>query len=144
MATRDFDKEIARETIVREDPIEFKLFDETWHCRDDVNGKLLMDRAADLNSDSLMDQRAGVVGVFQMTVITEEIDDLTDLLDDPDKVIQLAKLVEIVGWLVEEYTERPTAPPSPSRRGGTPAGRTSQAKPRVRASRSVRSVPASS
>lgn len=136
MVLRDFDKEIDKETPERVDPIQFKLFGRKWDCRDDANGKLLMDRAADMESDSLELQRDGVVGIFQMIVVTDQIEELLDYLDDPDTKIQLAKLVEIIGWLVEQYGERPTEPPAPSPRGRRTSARTSPARRPAKASTS--------
>lgn len=140
MVTRNFDKEIENESIQREDPINFKLFGTQWDCRDEVNGKLLMDQAAGLDSDSLQDQRNGVIGILQMTVLPDQVEDLLEELDDPDKVIQLGKLVEIVGWLVEQYTDRPTEQPANSPNGQGGRGPTSTARRPAKAPASRRSA----
>lgn len=141
MVTRNFDREIENETVERED-VNFRLFGTQWDCREQVNGKLLMDQAASLDGDSLVDQRDGVIGILKMTVLPDQIDDLLAELDDPDKVIQLQKLVEIVGWLVEQYVDRPTEQPARSPNGPGSRGRTSTAKRTAKASTSRRSTPA--
>lgn len=138
MASRDFDKEINTEP--REDPIHFKLFGVKWECADDVNGKRLLDNAALLDSDSVASQRDGVIAVFEDTVVDDQIEELLDRLNDPKTRIQLSVLVEIVSWLVDQYTERPTVQPANSTNGRSNRGPTSGAKPSARVSRSTRSV----
>jgi hypothetical protein len=137
---RDFDKEISTEP--REEAVWFKLFGTKWNCADDVNGKRLLDNAALLDSDSVGEQRDGVLAIFEDTIVEDEAEDFFDRLNDPKTKIPLTTLVEIVGWLVDQYTDRPTVPPANSTTGRSNRGRTSGAKPSGRASRSVRSVPA--
>lgn len=142
MASRDFDKE--NKTEPREEPVDFKLFGKTWACADDVNGKRLLDNAALLDSDSIGDQRDGVIAIFEETIVEDEVEDFFDRLNDPKTKIQLSVLVEVVGWLVDQYTERPTVPPANSTTGRSNRGRTSTAGRSARVSRSTRSVPATS
>lgn len=153
-AIRDFDKEI--DSSPRDEEVKFKLFGRTWVCVDDVNGKRLLDNAALLDSDSVKDQRDGVIAVF-MDVLdstphgvksdddeetTSDVEEFLDILDDPKTKIPLALLVEIVGYLVGQYTDRPTEPPANSTTGTRSRGRTSTARQSGRARTSARSVPA--
>lgn len=138
MARRDFDKDIN--TTPREEPIDFKLFGQTWDCADDVNGKRLLDNAALLDSESVADQRDGVIAVFTDVIVEDQIEEFLEQLNDPKTRIQLSVLVEIVGWLVDQYTERPTEQPAPSQNGRGSRGRTSTAKQPARVSRSTRSA----
>lgn len=45
---------------------------------------------------------------------TSSLGRLTRVLDDPNTDIELTELAELVGWLVEQYTGRPTRNASPS------------------------------
>ena len=45
---------------------------------------------------------------------TSSLGRLRNLLDDPDTVIEIDELAELVGWLVEQYTARPTEKPASS------------------------------
>lgn len=64
---------------------------------------------------------------------------LNVVLNDPDTDIAMEQLAEVVGWLVEQYTGRPTKNAASSRRGTASTNRSSR-----RASRSseLTSVPA--
>lgn len=160
MPVRDFDKEIN--TDPREDPVAFKLFGRQWDCGDDVNGKRLLDNAALLDGDSLKDMREAVERIFEDVLDTTEretgrtipdpdddkaeipettsdFQEFMDLLDDPKTVIPLSMLMEVVGYLVEQYTDRPTVRPGSSPNGQGTAGRTSTAKRGARGSTSARS-----
>lgn len=55
---------------------------------------------------------------------------LQRVLDDPDTQIELTELAELVGWLVEQYTGRPTRNVSPSGRSRTSIPRGSRGERR--------------
>lgn len=146
---RDFDAEIDQ--TPRDKPVQFRLFKRTWEGVDDVNGKRLLDNAALLDSDSVKDQRDGVIAVFADVLDSSphdpeddespsDLDEFLDILNDPKTKIPLSLLVEVVGYLVEQYTERPTAQPENSPRGHGSRGRTSTGRQSGKASNSTRSV----
>lgn len=51
---------------------------------------------------------------------------LDKVLDDPNTEIEVEELAEVVGWLVEQYTGRPTRKSAKSRAGSTGTNRTSR------------------
>lgn len=51
---------------------------------------------------------------------------LRTVLDDPDTDITIEELAELVGWLVEQYTARPTAKPGTSSSGRGTTNRSSR------------------
>lgn len=55
------------------------------------------------------------------------------LLRDPSIAIEVSDLADTVGWLVEQYTNRPTKSSSGSRRGGSGTGRSLRAGRRSQA-----------
>ncbi len=59
---------------------------------------------------------------------TSSLGRLRNVLDDPDFEIEIDELAELVGWLVEQYTSRPTEKPGNSSSG---AGRTSRTSRRA-------------
>lgn len=154
MAVRDFDAEIS--TDPRDEPVQFKLFKRTWECVDDVNGKRLLDLAAMLDGDSVKEQRDAVLQVFTEVLdsteretgarteddepeTTSDIDEFMEILDDPKTRIPLGVLVEVTGYLVEQYTDRPTGRPAPSQNGRGSRGHTSTVARGGKASTSGRS-----
>lgn len=57
---------------------------------------------------------------------------LKKVLDDPDTDIEISELAEVVGWLVEQYTGRPTRSVATSRRGTSNTSRSSRRSQRGR------------
>lgn len=64
---------------------------------------------------------------------TSSLGRIKRVLDDPDTAIEIAELAELVGWIVSELTDRPTAKSSSSKAGGPGTKATSPRKrqPRV-------------
>lgn len=57
---------------------------------------------------------------------TSSLGRLRTVLDDPDTEIEIDELAELVGWLVEQYTSRPTQKPGNSSTGTSTTNRTSR------------------
>jgi hypothetical protein len=72
---------------------------------------------------------------------TSSLGRLQSMLRDPRVRIEVEELVEVVSWLVEQYTSRPTRSSSGSRPGGLNTSRSSRG---VRRSRAGTSEPATS
>lgn len=71
-------------------------------------------------------QEAAEEGLIVGIDPTSSLGRLLNLLDDPDVPIEIAELAELVGWLVEQYTGRPTRNASTSRNGAGGTGATSR------------------
>jgi hypothetical protein len=66
-----------------------------------------------------MDKGIGIQAVELVRLLDEAIwpedkADFNKLIDDPDVAISINTLGEILEWLAEEYTDRPTRPASSS------------------------------
>lgn len=133
MANRDFDSEIDR---TEKEPVWFKLMGKRWDCTEDVNGKRLLDNVAMLDGDSVADQRDGVLAIFGDCIEESQQDEFFELLDDPKTIVPMGKLVEISGWLAEQFADRPTKQREQSQTGRANGGRTSTAKRTAKASTS--------
>lgn len=73
---------------------------------------------------------------------TSSLGRLLNLLDDPDVAIEIAELAELVGWLVEQYTGRPTGSASTSPSGVGRTGATSRRARRSQARTTAKVVQA--
>ena len=100
------------------DPIVFKLHGEEFSCRPELQGKVLLDmvrKSADENNPAAS---AEVIDEFFSAVLLPESYARFDtLIKDPDKIVTVETLGEITGWLVEQYTNRPTTRPEDSQTG---------------------------
>ena len=107
----------AGTTSAGAEPLTFKLHGEEFTCRPDIQGKTLLALVADAASNDASRQ-AGMVEKFFKTVLTpDSAEDFDELTNDPDKVVSVETLGEIVGWIVEQYTSRPTSRPEVSASG---------------------------
>lgn len=92
--------------------ISFKIYDEEFTCRPALQGKVLLDLVAKSSDDENPGAAAAVISKFFKTVLVAESYDRFDALaTDPDRIVDVEMLGEIVGWLVEQYSDRPTSRP---------------------------------
>ena len=98
-------------------PLSFKLYDEEFRCRPAVQGKTMLDMVSNSNSDDGAAMAKTVEDFFATAILPEDYEKFDALLKDPDKIVTVETLTEIVAWLVEEYTGRPTQQPEPSLSG---------------------------
>jgi hypothetical protein len=99
------------------EPISFKIWDEEFHCVKQLQGKVLLDMVASVsdgdNADSASQARA-ITDFFATVLLAESETKFNTLLLDKEKIVSVDTLGEIVGWLVEQYTNRPTERPQDS------------------------------
>lgn len=100
------------------DPLTFDLGGETFTCYPEVQGKTILDimRTAAVSDE---DARGLLMAVsmtdfFEKVMPPEEYERFSQLMEDPKRIVPMDTLSEIMSWLIEEYTERPTKQPSGS------------------------------
>jgi len=92
--------------------ITFKLHGETFTCRPALQGKTLLDLVAKSSDTENPGEAAAVITKFFSTVLVPESNERFEALaNDPDRIVSVEKLGDIVGWLVEQYTDRPISRP---------------------------------
>lgn len=92
--------------------ISFKIHGEEFVCRPAMQGKVLLDLVARSADDQNPGAAAAVISDFFKTVLVEEsYERFNALATDPDRIVDVEMLGEIVGWLVEQYSDRPTSRP---------------------------------
>lgn len=90
------------------EPISFKLYDEEFECVPQIQGKVLLDMVASSKSDDPAESAATINQFFSTVLKDESLERFNALLTDKYKVVSVEDLGEIVGWLTEQYTNRPT------------------------------------
>ena len=96
----------------------FALYGETFTCKKAMQGRALLSMVA--SSSDANNAAAGAKAItdfFDHVLVEESIARFNTLLEHPDKIIEVEKLSEVVAWLVEEYTSRPTLRPEVSPAG---------------------------
>lgn len=93
------------------EPIKFALHGEEFVCHPRMQGKTLLQFVELANSEDAGDS-AKITRVFFEKVMSAETYKRFDaLLDDPEKIVSVETLGEIIGWIIEEYSNRPNQQP---------------------------------
>jgi hypothetical protein len=98
----------APNTGVKQEKLSFKIYDEDFECIPVLPGKTLLS-FAELSSSEDGAESAKAINVFFKKVLTEESYTRFDALtEDPERLVTVETLAEIVNWIIEAYTDRPT------------------------------------
>lgn len=93
------------------EPINFRLHGEEFSCIPEIPGKTVLNLVAKTSSENPADSADAITDFFK-TVLTEESSARFDALAvDPHRIVSMQTLTEVLEWLVEQYTNRPTERP---------------------------------
>lgn len=107
---KDFGKGKDGDSVVAE-PIKFAIHGEEFECYPRLQGKTLLQFVELANAEDA-GSSAKVTRVFFEKVMSKETyARFNELLDDPEKIVTVESLGEIIGWLIEEYSGRPNQQP---------------------------------
>jgi hypothetical protein len=100
------------------EPLTFDLGGEEFNCYPEVQGKTILDimRVAsegDEDTRGVM-MAVSVLTFFEKVMPPEEYERFGKLMEYPKRIVPMDTLSEIMSWLIEEYTDRPTEPSSDS------------------------------
>lgn len=93
------------------EPLAFKLHGEEFFCRPQLQGKLLLNLVANTNSEDPVEAARTINKFFDSVLTADSKKPFNELLEDPDRLVSVDTLSEIVAWLIEEYTSRPNQQP---------------------------------
>jgi hypothetical protein len=100
------------------EPLTFDLGGEEFACYAEVQGKTILDImrvAAEGDEDTRGVMMAvSVLDFFVKVMPPTEYERFEKLMEDEKRIVPMDVLSEIMGWLIEEYTDRPTKPSSDS------------------------------
>lgn len=95
----------------------FKLYGEEFVCYPQMQGKTLLQFVEITASEDEAASAAAILKFFSKVLVPESFERFEKLADDPNKIISVETLVEIVGWITEQYADRPTKGPEHSPTG---------------------------
>lgn len=106
-------KDFGRGSDTPAEPLMFKIYDEEFSCRTQMQGKALLDLVAKSSGagENPAESAKVITDFFKMVLLPESHVRFEELTNDPDRVVEVETLGEIVGWLVEQYSDRPTSRP---------------------------------
>lgn len=99
------------------EPLEFELNGDTFNCLPAIQGSVLLEFVRDAGDDDGASSAKALYNFLNSAMEQEEYDRLQKVLHDPKVIIDIELIGEIVSWLVEEYSSRPTTRPEASEDG---------------------------
>ena len=89
------------------EPPVFKIHDEEFTCVPQIQGKFLLDIVKMSSNADAGDTARMISDFFEGVLEDESYARFSALLVDKHRVVSVETLSEIVGWLIEEYANRP-------------------------------------
>lgn len=93
------------------EPLSFTLHGETFDCVKQIQGKVLLSLVKDANANDVARSADTVEKFFDNVLLPESAERFNALLVDPNRLVPVETLAEIVNWLMEEYAGRPEEQP---------------------------------
>ena len=89
-------------------PLSFDIEGEEFECYPRLTGVALIEFAEAATSDDTSRSTGATLEFFKDVMTEEEHERFYAFVSDPKREVEAEELAEIVEWLVEEYTSRPT------------------------------------
>lgn len=112
MATRkikSFGTPKEGDTTAVAEPIVFELAGEEFEAYGDVSGAVQLDFIKDYGSENGADTAKAILEYLKNSMDAENYKRFQVLIRDPKKLIKMETLSEIVGYLMEERSSRPSS-----------------------------------
>jgi hypothetical protein len=97
--------------------LSFKIYEEEFFCHPAMQGKVMLDFIQKSDSDRGSDSAEAILLFFKKVLVDESYVRFQALTEDPERIVSVQILAEIVGWILEEYSGRPTQGPENSPAG---------------------------
>lgn len=110
-------KDFGSNNLEDVEPLSFKLHGEDFHCIKQVQGKVLMEIVSMAQESDTTVSVELIEKFFGSVLVDESYERFEALLHDKDRIVTVETLGEITGWLIEQYTSRPTQRPEDSSSG---------------------------
>lgn len=117
---RDFGKTQALDEY---EPLAFALNGDDFSCRPALAGAVLLDFVRRADSDSGGVAAEAIIQFLEDSLEEPDRDRFTSMIRDPDVIVEMDMLGDIAGWLIEQYTARPTKPRTRPANGRSSIGR---------------------
>lgn len=111
------------------EPLTFELNGSEFTCNPAIPGAALLNFVKDADGDSGGDSAKALFNFLKAAMPVDEYKRLDEVLNAPDVIIDIELIGEIVSWLVEEFSSRPTTRPEVSSNGQQTSGRSSTEEP---------------
>jgi hypothetical protein len=121
-------KDFGSEAVPSE-PISFTVNGETFTAVPAIQGAFLLHFVNQAGATDGVHAAEAIMEFYSRVLLPESLERFNAMCSSTDKIVSMTTLSEIVGWLVEEYTKRPTQGSSSSSTGLSTGGPTSTQLP---------------
>lgn len=97
--------------LSEKEPIVFKLHGEEFTCKPAIQGKALINLAKTTAGDDAGAAADTIDRFFDYVLVEADKPRFQALLLDPDRIVTVETISDIIAWLIEEYTQRPNQQP---------------------------------
>lgn len=101
---KDFGRPVKQDEL---EPVAFSLYGETFNCYKQIHGVTLLRFVKQASSEDGSETTDAMLGIFEKVMPREEYERFEALCDDPDTVVPVETLGDIIGFLMECYSDRP-------------------------------------
>ena len=99
------------DTDANTEPLEFKLYNETFYAVPEIQGAVLLDFIKKSGSEDVAVSATVLIGIIKDVLLDESLVRFEALINSKDRIVKVDKLGEIAGWLIEEYSGVPEGQP---------------------------------
>jgi hypothetical protein len=93
---------------LKTEPLVFKLYGEEFSCIPVLPGKTLLEFAEASDSENGSESAKAIISFFRKVLVSESWERFEILAEDPNRIVTVETLADIIGWIVEAYADRPT------------------------------------
>lgn len=115
-------KSFTARNVVPTDGLEIEINGRSFPCRPKIAGITILDFTSKMDEEDPVAMSRGLVDFLSACIDPSVEKDWHAFISDPDNDVDIEVLAEIVGYLTEEYTNRPLPQPEPSSNGPAPSG----------------------
>ena len=87
--------------------IVFKIYDEDFECYPEMQGKVLLEFVKNSAGEDTVGSATALASFFEKVLVPESFERFDALANDPDRIVTVSTLAQIVGWVMEQYSDRP-------------------------------------
>ena len=107
-----------------DEPITFTLYGETFRCRPALQGRVLIKFIAESTDEDPSAGARALLKFFKEVIVTSDYERFENLTEGESTIVPMEVLSEIMEWMVEQYTARPTQQQPPLESGDVTTGTT--------------------
>lgn len=104
---KDFGSPVKQDEL---EPLAFELYGETFNCYKQIHGVTLLRFVKETSSEDGAAATNAMLDIFKRVMPKDEYTRFEELCNNPETVVPVDTLGEIIGFLMEAYSGRPTEP----------------------------------